>query len=117
MSLVQLESQWMYSTEDFVNEVKISPDDSYIGAIGTSNGERVYVFNRNGSLLWEREGMSFLSFSNNNYVAVGGKGIALLTGDGDVLGVQQLKQVIYAFLIGGECSVVSGFKSDLVLFF
>ena len=85
VSLVQLESQWVYNTEDFIDRVKISPEGSYIAAIGTSNGERVYVFNRNGSLLWKREGMSSLSFSNNNYVAVGGKGIALFAGDGELL--------------------------------
>lgn len=51
MSLVQLEPQWTYSTEDFIDRVKISPDSSYIAAIGTSNGERVYVFDTNGNLL------------------------------------------------------------------
>jgi len=41
VSLAQLESQWVYDTEDFINEVEISPNGSYIAAIGTSNGERV----------------------------------------------------------------------------
>lgn len=85
VSLAQLESQWVYDTEDFINEVEISPNGSYIAAIGTSNGERVYVFNTNGSLLWKREDAFSISFSKNNYVVVGGKGIALLTGNGDLL--------------------------------
>lgn len=85
MSLVQLEPQWTYSTEDFIDRVKISPDSSYIAAIGTSNGERVYVFDTNGNLLWIREDAFSISFSKNNYAVVGGNGISLLTGNGDLL--------------------------------
>jgi len=97
---------WDYKTDGTVTSVSITPDGSYI-TVGSYNDGNVYLFRRNGNLLWEYETGWVNSVSitpDGSYIAVG-SGSSYSSSYGNVYLFRRNGNLLWEYKIGWVESV------------